>query len=267
MRTEKVLVIIPARYASSRYPGKPLAKLTGAYGEAKTLLRRSWEAACCIERDVDVIVATDDERIREHAESFGAHVMMTPESCRNGTERCSYVAKELPYYDLYVNLQGDAPLTPASFVEDLIRAFETSDVQVATPVLRCDRDALASFKADRAEGRVGGTTVVFDDHSNALYFSKEVLPYTGREIASDEEVPVFHHVGVYGYRQAPLATYASCETGKMEAWEGLEQLRFLENGHGIRCVEVAANGRHFWELNNPSDIPIIEGVLKQQGIP
>ena len=265
--TNKVIIVIPARYASTRFPAKPLAELTGATGEKKTLLQRSWEAALKVTGVDKVVVATDDDRIRIAAEEFGADVVMTPENCHNGTARCSAVAKKLPDYDIYVNLQGDAPLTPAHFVEDLIATLEHQEVGVATPVLRCDASALESFKADRENGRVGGTTVVFNRHGDALYFSKEVIPYTGRDILMDSEVPVFHHVGVYGYRRAMLSAYDAMEFGTLEAWEGLEQLRFLNHGQNIRCVEVEAQGHKFWELNNPTDIPIIESALWEQGIP
>jgi 3-deoxy-manno-octulosonate cytidylyltransferase (CMP-KDO synthetase) len=94
-----------------------------------------------------------------------------------------------------------------------------------------------------------------------LYFSKEVIPFTGREFADEEPTPVFHHVGVYAYRPAALAAYPSWPTGPLERLEGLEQLRFLENGRQVLCVEVSAKGRQFWELNNPSDVPIIEAMM------
>ena len=158
-----VLVAIPARYASSRYPGKPLVELTGASGQAKSLIQRSWEAACAV-RGVDrVVVATDDDRIRTAAEGFGAEVVMTSESCANGTERCAEVLDALGGgYDIVVNLQGDAPLTPAWFVEGLIAGLRADPMaEVATPVLRCDGRALNGFLDDRKAGRVGGTTAVF----------------------------------------------------------------------------------------------------------
>jgi 3-deoxy-manno-octulosonate cytidylyltransferase (CMP-KDO synthetase) len=261
----KTLIVIPARYASTRYPAKPLVELTGATGQAKTLIQRSWEAACAVQGVDRVIVATDDDRIRTVAEGFGAEVMMTPVSCANGTERCSYVAKELPGYDIVVNLQGDAPLTPAIFVEDLIAAMDDSNVLVATPVLRCDAQALKDFLNDRQHGRVGGTTVVFSRAMNALYFSKEVIPYTGTAAFKNDQVPVFHHVGVYAYRREALAMYDELEVGTAESYEGLEQLRFLENSVPVRCVEMTP-GPKFWELNNPSDVAIIEDMMKVQGI-
>lgn len=256
-----VLLAIPARYASARYPGKPLVSLKGPDGE-KTLIRRSWEAAMAV-RGVDrVVVATDDPRIHDHAAGFGAEVVMTSSTAQNGTERCAEVAALLPGYDMIVNLQGDAPLTPAWFVEDLIAGLRAApEADIATPVLRCDGRALNGFLADRRAGRVGGTTAVFGAGMRGLYFSKEVIPYTSRSYGDDELTPVFHHVGVYAYRPKALAAYPSWPVGPLETLEGLEQLRFLENGRQVLCVQVEAKGRQFWELNNPSDVPVIEAAL------
>jgi 3-deoxy-manno-octulosonate cytidylyltransferase (CMP-KDO synthetase) len=260
-----VLIAIPARYASTRYPGKPLVSLRGPDGE-KTLIRRSWEAAMEVDGIDRVVVATDDDRIREHAEGFGADVVMTSDTCGNGTERCAEVVQQLSGYDVIVNLQGDAPLTPAWFVEDLVAGLlGDSEADIATPVLRCDGRAVAGFLADRRAGRVGGTTAVFGTEGRALYFSKEVIPYTGRTYADDEATPVFHHVGVYAYRPAALVAYPSWPVGPLETLEGLEQLRFLEQGRRVLCVEVSARGRQFWELNNPSDVAVIESMMQQMG--
>ncbi|MFT4792325.1 MAG: 3-deoxy-manno-octulosonate cytidylyltransferase (CMP-KDO synthetase) [Paracoccaceae bacterium] len=262
-----VAIVIPARYASSRYPGKPLVALRGANGVAKSLIRRSWDAACTA-RGVDrVVVATDDDRIADHARGFGAEVVMTPDTCRNGTERCAAALPALDGVDLVVNLQGDAPLTPPWFVEALIEGMaDASGFAAATPVLRCDAEAHRRFVEDRAAGRVGGTTAVFDRHGRALYFSKEVIPYTGRMFTDDQPCPVFHHVGVYAYRPDALRAYASWPEGGLEGWEGLEQLRFLENGAAVKCVEVDGKGRAFWELNNPVDVDRVELALREAGI-
>ena len=259
----KTVIIIPARYASSRYPGKPLAELTLPSGQKKSLIRMSWEAAMAVSGVDSVYVATDDDRIRTAAEAFGANVIMTSENCRNGTERCGdALATAGLDVDLVVNLQGDAPLTPAWFVEGLIAAMANDPAaQVATPVLRCDALTYGHFCEDRREGRVGGTTVVFDTARHGLYFSKEVIPYIDPGKLPDP-IPVFHHVGVYAYRPDALRSYMSWDQGKLESLEGLEQLRFLENGAKIACVEVDGRGRVFWELNNPADVPRIEAALK-----
>lgn len=263
-----VLIVIPARYASTRYPAKPLAELRGARGESRSLIRRSWDAACSVSGIDRVVVATDDDRIRTHAEAFGAEVVMTSVDCRNGTERCAEAHAVLGGgYDIVVNLQGDAPLTPAWFIEDLVAGLSAdTTAEIATPVLRCDGRALNGFLEDRRNGRVGGTTAVFGAGGRGLYFSKEVIPFTSRTYADDEPTPVFHHVGVYAYRPAALAAYPGWETGPLETLEGLEQLRFLENGRNVLCVTVEARGRQFWELNNPSDVPRIEAMMAEMGV-
>ena len=263
-----VLIVIPARYASTRYPGKPLVALRGASAQSKTLIQRSWEAACQVSGVDRVVVATDDDRIRDAAHGFGAEVVMTSEDCANGTERCADAMERLEAeYDIVVNLQGDAPLTPHWFVEDLVAGLRAdADADVATPVLRCDGRALNGFREDRANGRVGGTTAVFGQTRHALYFSKEVIPYTGKTYGEAEDTPVFHHVGVYAYRPRALMLYRNWATGPLEQLEGLEQIRFLENERAILCVEVEARGRQFWELNNPEDVPRIEAMMAEMGM-
>lgn len=260
----KTVILIPARYASTRYPGKPLAELTLPDGTKKSLIRMSWEAAKEVAGVDAVYVATDDTRIKEAAEAFGADVIMTSEACENGTARCAdALANAGLEADLIVNLQGDAPLTPAWFVEDLIAAMKADpEAQVATPVLQCDPLTYGHFVEDRKAGRVGGTTAVFNAKGHALYFSKEVLPYIDADKVPAENIPVYHHVGVYAYRPDALAAYTSWPVSELETLEGLEQLRFLVNDTKVRCVIVEGRGRVFWELNNPEDVPRIESVLK-----
>ncbi|MEM8823400.1 MAG: manno-octulosonate cytidylyltransferase [Pseudomonadota bacterium] len=257
----KTAIVIPARYASNRYPGKPLAELTQADGTKKTLIEMTWDAARQVAGVDSIHVATDDDRIADAARAFGASVLMTNSDARNGTERCAETLDRLAV-DLIVNLQGDAPLTPPWFIEALIaRMANDADAAVATPVLRCDQTTYRMFTEDRRAGRVGGTTAVFDRNRHGLYFSKEVIPFIDPGQVPDL-IPVFHHVGVYAYRPDVLRAYAAWPVGELERREGLEQLRFLENGATIACVEVEAPGRLFWELNNPEDIPRIEAVLK-----
>ena len=259
-------IVIPARYGARRFPGKPLVALRGATGAAKSLIERSWEAACAAAPAEAVWVATDDDRIATAARGFGAQVVMTSPDCANGTERVAEAAAALGLGEdsIVVNLQGDAPLTPPWFVAALATAMGAG-VQMATPVLRCTPEALAHLRDDRRAGRVGATTAVFDRAGRALYFSKEVLPHTDA-LAPGATVPVFHHVGVYAYRPAALAAYRSLPPGPLEALEGLEQLRFLENGVPVHCVEVDSRGRAFWEVNTPEDVPRVEAMLAAEGI-
>lgn len=253
-----VVIIIPARYQSSRFPGKPLAKLLG-----KTLIQRTYETGQGVDGVDQVYVATDDERIRQHVESFGGQVLMTSSDCRNGTERVYEAVQQLPQRpDIAINLQGDAPLTPPGFIEALISEMQQDEtVLMSTPVLRCDAVSYQNFVDDRKAGRVGATTVVFDNNRNALYFSKEIVPYIGTKLDQQAQIPVFHHVGLYAFRFAALEQYASWQPGPLEQLEGLEQLRFLENGTLIRAVVVDSAGKVFWEVNNPEDIERVEKIL------
>ncbi len=242
--------------------------LKGADGVSKSLIERSWDAAQSVSGVDRVVVATDDSRIQEAAEEFGAEVVMTSSECANGTERCAEAHSALGgLYEIVVNLQGDAPLTPDWFVEDLVNDLrQNANADVATPVLRCDGAALNGFLEDRAHGRVGGTTAVFGSSRQALYFSKEVIPFTSNTYDDSEATPVFHHVGVYAYRPNALAAYSSWPSGPLETLEGLEQLRFLENGKQVLCTIVEANGRKFWELNNPEDVPRLEEMMQEMGM-
>ncbi|SFO92787.1 3-deoxy-manno-octulosonate cytidylyltransferase [Tranquillimonas alkanivorans] len=256
------IIAIPARHGSRRFPGKPLAKLTGCTGQSRSLIERSWRAAKQVAGVDAVYVVTDDDRIAEHAEGFGAEVIMTSDECRNGTERCAEAAASLPTTPgIVVNLQGDSPLTRPDHVEALIAAVKRDkSVAVATPVVQATDEQLERLRDDRRNDRVGATTAVFRENGDALYFSKEIVPYSG-----GEEPEVFYHLGLYAYRMESLAQYSLLRPGRLEEIEGLEQLRFLEEGMTVRCVEVAQSGDH-WELNNPGDVAILEDIFKREGI-
>ena len=260
----KTIILIPARFASKRYPGKPLAMLQLPNGENKSLIQLSYETACRV-KDIDSIyVATDDRRIQSAAHAFGAEVIMTSADCANGTERCAEALMDANLEaDIVVNFQGDTPLTPEWFVEELVNEIrQDKTAQMATPVIQVDLQTYDHFKKDRLNKLVGGTTVVFNRAGHALYFSKEVLPFFDhKNILKTSNIPVYHHVGVYAYRPEALKAYMSWREGPLEKLEGLEQLRFLENGQKIKCVKVDGKGRIFWELNNPEDVKRIEKVL------
>ena len=261
----KTTILIPARHASSRYPGKPLVRLTLPDGQKQSLIHLTWRAACDVQGPDNVFVVTDDDRIRDEAARIGAQVIMTDPECENGTARCAQALERGNIdTDLVVNFQGDAPLTPPWFVRALIEAMAKDDrADMATPVLQCDARTYAMFLEDRRAGRVGGTTAVFDRDQRALYFSKEVIPRIDLALGADGDIPVFHHVGVYAYRPAALRAYRGWPPGTLEQVEGLEQLRFLENGAHVRCVPVEAPGRLFWEVNHPEDVPRVEAALRE----
>jgi 3-deoxy-manno-octulosonate cytidylyltransferase (CMP-KDO synthetase) len=195
---------------------------------------------------------------------------MTSPDCANGTERCADAINRLPRsFDLVVNLQGDAPLSPSWIVNQLVDRLATDATAVmATPAVRCSVSTYEHLKADEAAGRVGGTTVVFDRASRALYFSKRLIPYvpaTGTGEGADG-LPVFLHLGLYAYRPSALRAYNQADQSRLEVLEGLEQLRFLDLSLGISVVQIDELEWDSVELNNPSDVGVIERVLAERGI-
>ena len=259
-------IVIPARFASSRYPGKPLVALRGASGVARSLIERSWRAAMAVPGAAGVWVATDDARIADAVRGFGGQVVMTSSACRNGTERCAQGLAHLPKVDVVVNLQGDAPLTPAHLIPDLVEALAMApEAAMATAALRTSASTYAHLARDVAEGRVGGTTVVTAGDGRALYFSKRLMPYIPLDHPAPHEL-VKLHLGLYAYRPEALAWYAAQAPSPLEELEGLEQLRFLEGAAPVRVVVHDPLGWDCIELNNPQDVPVIEAILAQRGI-
>lgn len=261
------VILIPARYASSRYPGKPLVELKGANGAAKPLIWRSVEAARRVRGVSGVFVVTDDERIAEACAPAKVGVIMTSPECRNGTERCAEALGSLHEPDLVINFQGDALLTPPGFVEALIARMEDDrDSLVATPAMRLRSEEVRALQAEEAAGRVGGTTVVADAQGRALYFSKRIIPHLPGGALDGEMSPVRLHVGVYAYRPEALERYAATPVSELETLEGLEQLRFLVAGIPVAVVDVATPPFALRELNNPEDVAPIEQALAEAGL-
>lgn len=260
-------IVIPARYQSSRYPGKPLVPLRGVTGTSKPLILRSVEAARRVRNVSGVFVATDDDRIADICTRFGVGVIMTSSTCLNGTERCAEALDSLHGPDLIVNFQGDALLTPPGFVEALIdRMRADSDALVATPALRLRSDEVRALQAEEAAGRVGGTSVVTDAQGHALYFSKRLIPYLPKRALEAEMSPVRLHVGVYAYRPQALEQYVATPVSELETLEGLEQLRFLVAGIPVAVVDVQTPPFALRELNNPEDVAPIEQALAEAGL-
>ncbi|NUT00856.1 MAG: 3-deoxy-manno-octulosonate cytidylyltransferase [Sphingomonas sp.] len=262
-----VAILIPARFASSRYPGKPLVGLKGVGGAEKPLIQRSAEAARRVRGVSGVYVTTDDERIADACSAFGVGVIMTSPECRNGTERCAEALESLHDPDLVINFQGDALLTPPGFVEALIaRMDQDRDVLVATPAMRLRSDEARALQAEEAAGRVGGTSVVADAQGQALYFSKKLIPHLPKGALDGPMSPVRMHVGIYAYRPEALERYAATPVSELETLEGLEQLRFLHAGVPMAVVEVETPPFALRELNNPEDVEPIEQALIDAGL-
>jgi 3-deoxy-manno-octulosonate cytidylyltransferase (CMP-KDO synthetase) len=257
-----IAIVIPARYGSRRLPGKPMAVIRG-----RSLLGRVWRTAKAVQGVSAVYVATDDERVAEHARSFGADVIMTDPACENGTERVwqamTRLAGKRP--DAVINLQGDAVLTPPWVVQGLVDAFladpATTMVTAAVPLTWA---TLADLVKLKQASPTSGTTVTMDKFGRALYFSKGIIPFL-RIRDETRPPPVHRHIGIYGYSLAALEQMATLAQTPLEIAEQLEQLRALENGIPIKVVLVDYRGRTHGSVDAPEDIVEIEGIIDREG--
>lgn len=259
----KTVVIIPARYASTRLPGKPLALIAG-----KSLLQRVWEISCAAEHISGVYVATDDHRVAEHAASFrgngfGANVIMTPQNCANGTERAAAASQQLPEKpDAIINMQGDAVLTPPWIISALAKTLQTTTADMVTASVALSWEQAAVFAESKKTTPASGTLVVTTPQNRALYFSKNMIPFVRKKPAT---CPYKRHIGIYGYRYNALQQFTALPESPLEIVEGLEQLRALENNLFIEVTPVDYQGRSHGSIDSPEDILRIEDIIRQEG--
>lgn len=252
-------IIIPARMASTRFPGKPLAQIRGM-----AMIERVWRLACAVPCASEVFIATDDERLQQAALAFGAQVIMTSPACLTGTDRVAEAARSLKS-TIFFNLQGDAVLTPPWIMEDVLRAMLADpSILMATPAVRLTGQSLLDFLAlKHSPSNTSGTTVTFDKKGNALYFSKTLIPYARDTVASERLV--YQHIGLYGYRATTLQQLTQLSEGPLEKLEKLEQLRALENGIPIRVVPVDYRGRTPGSVDCPADVTFVEAIIDREG--
>lgn len=266
----RTAIIIPARFASSRFPGKPLAPLKGPDGVLRPALSYTWDAAvaaaAALGRGTLCLIATDDARIADFAQQSGMDVVMTPATCTNGTERCAAALDAIPDdVELVINLQGDAPLTPAEMVAAVAARLEQDPgLAMATAAVPASAEVVAHLQTDAAAGRVGGTTVVCNRAGHALYFSKSLIPHALP--GTTMQAGMLLHVGLYAYRPSALRAYAAAETSLLELQEGLEQLRFLDAGLPVGVAVCDPPAWAMIELNNPTDVPLIEAEFARRTI-
>jgi 3-deoxy-manno-octulosonate cytidylyltransferase (CMP-KDO synthetase) len=266
---KKVQIVIPARYASSRLPGKPLVRIAGR----EMILRVADIAASVCRRydDADYLVATDDPRIAAFCRGHGVPVVMTAESCSSGTERCWDAVRQLDAApELIVNLQGDNPLCPPWVVSALIDAWRGDRrAQVFTPCVRLDWAEYDALKETKRTTPFSGTTVLVDAEGEALAFSKNIVPAIRREETwreSGEKPPVRRHVGLYAYTCSALGAYFGLEPSPYERAEGLEQMRFLHHRIPVKVVEVDYRGRRSTSgVDSPEDVARVEAILAEFG--
>ena len=260
-----VAIVIPARYDSKRFPGKPLANILG-----KSLLERTWRIACDVEHVDSVIIATDDKRIAEHANAFGANVQMTNSKWRNGSERILEALQlQNSSPDIVINLQGDAVLTPPFVIDALLQSFladKKDQYAVATPCVQLTKYQYGQMLKNKSEGITSGTMVTFDQVGRALYFSRSIIPFLRDDKTNEKDlVPVYRHIGLYAYRLSALKEYVCLNPTPLELAEGLEQLRIIENGMSIKVVPVDYQGRTHGSVDHPEDIAIVENIIKKEG--
>lgn len=236
--------VIPARWASSRFPGKPLAPIAGK-PMIEHVYRRCQEARCFD----SIVVATDDDRIAEAVRGFGGKVQRTSPGCVSGTDRVAEVVSTLSRADVVVNVQGDEPAVPPKALQQLAKVFEDAAVQMATLVRKLE-------EPERANPNV--VKVVLDQSGHALYFSRADVPFARVETG----VQRWAHVGLYGYRRDVLLQLAALPPTTLEKTEGLEQLRALGAGLRIRCLLTEHKARG---VDVPEDVADAEAALKALG--
>lgn len=242
MRFLKHLIVIPARYQSTRFPGKMLAPIKG-----KTLVQRTYDN---LKNAIDtpILIATDDVRIQKHAQEFGADVLMTPASCANGTHRVYRAIEKHPKVSkqtLIINVQGDEPLLDPKSIERLIQAFDQdASLKMAT--------LATPFKTLKEAKDPSNVKCVLDVNGYALYFSRALIPHT---LSYNK---VYHHHGVYAFRKSFLEIYEKLPSTPLQLLEDLEQLKVLEHGYRIR-VFIEKNPSFGVDL--PSDIKKLERLL------
>lgn len=261
----EAVVLIPARYGSTRFPGKPLSLIAGKY-----MIERTWQVAKSAKGVDEVYIATDDERIATAAANFGAKVQMTPSTCTNGTERILAALELLGLKpNIVINLQGDAPLTPPQAIEALIKTLKNdAHIGFATLAARLSQIQYNQLIKQKADGAPGGTLVTFDCKGKALYFSKSIIPFVRNAGDSNDNAnhsPVYRHIGIYAYRFDVLKQYNSLAPTPLELTEGLEQLRALEHGIPIQVVTIDLQGRTHWSVDSPEDAKIAEQIIAREG--
>lgn len=262
------LIVIPARYGSTRFPGKPLHPIAG-----RTMLERvvanarnaAQQAGKCT-----LVVATDDTRIADHARDLGADVAMTDAAIDTGSARAHAAAcQQAEQPQRVICLQGDAPFIAPQVIAALLETLRAEDAPVATPVYQLDWDRLDRLRRHKQAAPFSGTTCLRDAQGKALWFSKSILPAIRDEAGLRRQPlsPVWQHLGLYAYTMAALDWFTTAPSGTYEALEGLEQLRFLENGWPIATVPVAPPEHALSGIDTPADLALAEQAIADLGDP
>jgi len=244
----EILGIIPARYGSMRFPGKPLVEING-----KTMVQLVYEQAVQAQMLKKVIVATDDDKIFNHVLEFGGEVIMTSPQHQSGTDRCAEIIGKPDHqkWDVIVNIQGDEPFISPTVIDLLCRCFENRTTQIATLV--------KEIQANEELFNHNNVKVILNKHKQALYFSRSPIPYC-RNFPEQEwlkQNTYYKHIGIYGYRSAVLREIAALPKTKLEITESLEQLRWLENGY---IVNTEITTLESTAVDTPEDLQRIKNA-------
>lgn len=257
----KYIAIIPARYASTRFPGKPLAML----GD-KTVIQRVYEQ---VNKQTDATwVATDDERIFNHVRSWGGNVVMTSPDHKSGTDRIEEAMEKIEadgeQYDVVVNVQGDEPFIQPEQIESVCHCFNDEKTQIATLGIRfvpaSNDSSISTEEAWRRISNANSPKIVVDNNGFAMYFSRSVIPFIrGKEQAAwAAEFPFLKHIGMYAYRREVLREITSLPQSSLEKAESLEQLRWLQNGYRIKVGETT---KETIGIDTPEDLEKAQSMI------
>lgn len=268
----QTLIVVPARYGSTRFPGKPLVEINGISMVRRTA-RIAERASSEIER-CDYVVATDDERIVKHCHQHDLNVIMTSRNVKTGSDRAlaaaqALAAKNALSYGRIINLQGDAPFTPIEHIVALAKALDSGS-DVATPYIQLSWKALKGLHKHKLETPFSGTCVTVTSKGKAIWFSKNIIPAIRKEEALMEEShlsPVNRHIGLYAYTYQALERFTQYPESRYEKLEGLEQLRLLENDMSIQCVKVDPAQVTTSGIDAPSDVVLAEALIAKYGDP
>lgn len=266
-----IVIAIPARYNSKRFPGKPMAMIAG-----KTMLERVVRLAEFVAKgysNVHVLVTTENPSIAQHAKELGVACALTEPHIRTGSDRALAACRKLKDMPEHIiNLQGDAPFTQPKALTKMVEALlDKPDIDVVTPVHQLTWSDLDRLRAAKAETPFSGTTVIINDKEEAIWFSKNIIPAMREEAEMREKdtfSPVFQHIGLYGYKTEVLQQFSKMESGHYEQLEGLEQLRFLENGYKVQTVhiEIIPN-RVMSGIDTFEDLKRAEALIEKFGDP
>ncbi len=257
----KTAIVIPARYGSTRFPGKPLAKIKG-----RTMLSLVVDVAKSAAKnfpDVSVFVTTEDQRIMDHCAQIGVPCILTSPDCPTGSDRVLEAVRQSGReFDIVINLQGDAPFTAPETITKIISEFEKNPaLDVVTPVHQLSWADLDRLREAKKTTPLSGTTVAMAEDGRAVWFSKTVLPSLREEKKMRDKPgksPVFQHIGLYGYKLSVLEKFCSWPQSRYEKLEGLEQLRLLENGVIIQTVQVEESVHS--GIDSPEDLQRVQNA-------